>query len=472
MSNDYPFIKLFKTIDCFYLFDVNTASIIRINEKVYDYLESILNGTVTYNKELQKQIDNLKARGFLKANDPNMEVSHPALSLVEESLDGNIGQLILQVTQNCNLRCKYCVYSGSYVNRTHSNKRMSFETAKKAVDFYYRHNRNKKDAIIGFYGGEPLLEMDLIKRVVEYSKKLFEGKFIVFNITTNATLLTEDIIHFFNDNNIGLTISLDGPKSVHNNGRVFADNSTGTFESVMNNLDKVSKVCPEYLKNISFNAVLDTKNDFKCSSDFFSYEFMKDALVTVTTLNTNSNKEKITYTERFDVNYRYEIFKYYLFLIGKYKGDKVSKVVKQQIGSLKTDIHDKLKTPYLRGKVCHPSGPCIPGALRLFVNVDGNFYPCERVSETCAAFCIGDLENGFDIEKSKALLNIGSLTKEQCKNCWAVYFCSGCASGLEDGDQLSAKKRLERCDGIREGCITRFQEYCMLRENGYKFEGV
>lgn len=64
MSNDYPFIKLFKTIDCFYLFDVNTASIIRINEKVYDYLESILNGTVTYNKELQKQIDNLKARGF------------------------------------------------------------------------------------------------------------------------------------------------------------------------------------------------------------------------------------------------------------------------------------------------------------------------------------------------------------------------------------------------------------------------
>ena len=81
-------------------------------------------------------------------------------------------------------------------------------------------------------------------------------------------------------------------------------------------------------------------------------------------------------------------------------------------------------------------------------------------------------ENGFDIEKSKALLNIGSLTKEQCKNCWAVYFCSGCASGLEDGDQLSAKKRLERCDGIREGCITRFQEYCMLRENGYKFEGV
>ena len=215
MSNDYPFIKLFKTIDCFYLFDVNTASIIRINEKVYDYLESILNGTVTYNKELQKQIDNLKARGFLKANDPNMEVSHPALSLVEESLDGNIGQLILQVTQNCNLRCKYCVYSGSYVNRTHSNKRMSFETAKKAVDFYYRHNRNKKNAIIGFYGGEPLLEMDLIKRVVEYSKKLFEGKFIVFNITTNATLLTEDIIHFFNDNNIGLTISLDGPKSVH-----------------------------------------------------------------------------------------------------------------------------------------------------------------------------------------------------------------------------------------------------------------
>ena len=139
MKNDYPFIKLFKTIDCFYMFDVNTASIIRINEDVYNYLEDILKGTAVYNKELQKQIDSLKSRGFLKPNDPNIEVSHPALSFVEESLDGNIGQLILQVTQNCNLRCKYCVYSGSYVNRTHSNKRMSFETAKKAIDFYYKH---------------------------------------------------------------------------------------------------------------------------------------------------------------------------------------------------------------------------------------------------------------------------------------------------------------------------------------------
>ena len=472
MKNDYPFIKLFKTIDCFYMFDVNTASIIRINEDVYNYLEDILKGTAVYNKELQKQIDSLKSRGFLKPNDPNIEVSHPALSFVEESLDGNIGQLILQVTQNCNLRCKYCVYSGSYVNRTHSNKRMSFETAKKAIDFYYKHNRNKEDAVIGFYGGEPLLEMDLIKRVVEYSQKLFEGKSITFNLTTNATLLTEDIIRFLNDNGIGITISLNGPKAIHDNGRVFADNSTGTFESVMKNLDRVCKVCPEYLKNISFNAVLDTKNDFKCSSDFFSYEFMKDALVTATTLNSTSNKEKISYTEQFDVNYRYEIFKYYLSLIGKYKGDKISKIVKQQVGSLKTDVHDKLTTPYLRSKVCHPSGPCIPGALRLFVNADGNFYPCERVSETCAVFQIGNLGNGFDIEKSKTLLNIGSLTKEQCKNCWAVYFCSGCASGLEDGDHLSAKKRLERCDGIREGCITRFQEYCMLRENGYKFEGV
>lgn len=104
--------------------------------------------------------------------------------------------------------------------------------------------------------------------------------------------MTEDIIRFLNDNGIGITISLDGPKAIHDNGRVFADNSTGTFESVMKNLDRVCKVCPEYLKNISFNAVLDTKNDFKCSSDFFSYEFMKDALVTATTLNSTSNKEK------------------------------------------------------------------------------------------------------------------------------------------------------------------------------------
>lgn len=468
MIEEKPFVKLFRTLDNYYLFDVNSNSILRINENIYHKVEDLAIGKTDFQND--SDIVQLKKRGFLKPNNENMEIKHSALETVEEYMKGNIGQLILQVTQNCNLRCKYCVYSGSYVNRTHTKKRMSFEIAKKAVDFYFKHNINKAAGIISFYGGEPLLEFDLIYKVVNYCEQLYEGKELQFNLTTNATLLTDEVVDFLYAHNFVVTISLDGPEKVHNQSRVFADDKTGTFQCVMNNLKKIEKRCPDYMNNINFNAVLDTTNDFKCSSNFFTYDFMKTAIVNATTLNENDNKEEIEYGEAFDINYRYEIFKCYLKYIGRLDQKYVSKIIENHVTSLKTEVHEKIKAPYYRGKSCHPSGPCIAGAARLFVTVDGLFYPCERVNEACAAYVIGNLQDGFDIGKIKDLLNIGTLTAEQCKNCWAIEYCNSCAAGIDEGNELCPEKRLARCKDIKHGCEMRFIEYCTLREKGCSFE--
>jgi organic radical activating enzyme len=102
--------------------------------------------------------------------------------------------MILQVTQQCNLRCQYCAYSGAYYNRTHNSARMSFETAKRAIDFLLARSHESDHVHVGFYGGEPLLEFDLIKRCVDYVKKSVEGRSITFGITTNATLLNDEKI--------------------------------------------------------------------------------------------------------------------------------------------------------------------------------------------------------------------------------------------------------------------------------------
>lgn len=75
-------------------------------------------------------------------------------------------------------------------------KKNEFEIAKQAVDFYFAHNTNKDAGVISFYGGEPLLEMELIKKIVVYSEKLYEGKELRFNMTSNATLLTDEIADF------------------------------------------------------------------------------------------------------------------------------------------------------------------------------------------------------------------------------------------------------------------------------------
>ena len=92
----------------------------RINETAFHKIESLIAGNDTLNQDID--IVRLKKRGYLKANNDNIIVEHSALNTVSEYMNGNIRQLILQVTQNCNLRCKYCVYSGSYVNRTHTKR--------------------------------------------------------------------------------------------------------------------------------------------------------------------------------------------------------------------------------------------------------------------------------------------------------------------------------------------------------------
>ena len=156
---------------------------------------------------------------------------------MESLYENNLNTIILQVTQNCNLRCQYCVYSGSYINRVHNNKRMSVEVAKQAIDFLVKHSENSKEISIGFYGGEPLLEVPLIREVVDYAEGVFSGKKLLFNMTTNATLLNIETAKYLYEKKFNVTISLDGPKATHVSNRIFANSNKGTFDAVMQNLE-------------------------------------------------------------------------------------------------------------------------------------------------------------------------------------------------------------------------------------------
>ena len=114
---------------------------------MYDFLKNLLSKTSITRKQIGKEysalseecksdIDLLMQKGFLCDKNENIIFRHPETDRIEEFYKTNLNMMILQVTQNCNLRCKYCVYSGSYVNRTHMNKRMSVETAIAAIKFF------------------------------------------------------------------------------------------------------------------------------------------------------------------------------------------------------------------------------------------------------------------------------------------------------------------------------------------------
>ena len=112
-----------------------------------------------------------------------------------------------------------------------------------------------------------------------------------------------------------------------------------------------------------------------------------------------------------------------------------------------------------------PGGPCIPGKMRLFVDTGGNFYPCERVSGNSEVMRIGNSKDGMFFDKIETLLNIGSLTPETCRNCWAFSRCTLCAKHADCGDSLSGKMKLKYCDGVRGNfestlySIVLFQEF-------------
>ena len=405
-----PFIHCFKTAKEYYVYDVNTDKIIQVSFETYNFLENNI-----WDEKAEREIEKLINEGYLKRTRVE-EVKHFATDFLESYLENRMNQLVLQVTQKCNLRCSYCVYSGDYKNRNHSQKEMSWETAKEAVDYLYGHSMSSEDIYISFYGGEPLLMFRLIKEVVEYVKREYCQRTVHFNLTTNGTLFTPEIVQYFIKNNIQIMFSLDGPKEVHDKNRIFAGSNRGSFEKLRDSMKMIYSMDRKYYKkNVSFNTVLDPQNELRTI-----YEFVARAV-----------------KEEFDNEMR---------------------EIKQHEEKMQEEI----------SKVNHHSGPCIPGAKKIFVTAEGNIYPCERVSEISEVSKIGDIKKGIDKNKVLNLLNIERYSQDRCKDCWAYQHCTICIACADDTKNISNKEIEKHCWKVRGGFEEAMKNYCTLKELGYK----
>lgn len=135
MKVEAPFIHLIKLHTKYYLYDVNSKMIVNISNDLFDFFKSNENikAEIEIPHKLEDEVRRLLKYDLFSKTDTGYEIEYPQGTNLEEILNNCMRIMTLQVTQNCNLRCKYCVYSGSYSNRVHSNKRMSFETAKSAI---------------------------------------------------------------------------------------------------------------------------------------------------------------------------------------------------------------------------------------------------------------------------------------------------------------------------------------------------
>ena len=448
-----PLILPLKTPFGFYFYETQKNDILSINKELYEYLVKLLKDNeddINLFKKCKKQIGELQELGYLSPSKISC-IEHPQTKIIENLLERKLNMVTLQLTQMCNLRCDYCIYSEkSSYNRSHSNHRMSFETAKRVIDFYYEHSIDSERIAIAFYGGEPTLEFELIKRIVDYANKVFAGKKILYRMTTNATLLTDELIDFFfnSQNDFLVLISLDGSKSIQDKNRKFSSGK-GSYDIIMDNLKRLVEKNPFYAKKIHINSVINPKNEYSEMISLLDEPLLKEIPFQFNLVENDGMpvEYEIDYLKKFN----YDMFLGYMTFFRDKKKMFPNKLIEYNFSYIKDNI-DKFNSIDL-GNVSAPGGPCEPGRMRLFVDYKGDFFPCERVSESSECMHIGSIDSGFDIKKIKSMLNIGEITEEKCKNCWAFYLCNICIKRADYNGVVSVEKKLKACSLAKRAAL-------------------
>ncbi len=459
-------IKTFATPLGYYVFDRSTNRIIKVTEEEYQLFGDVERGTE--NENAIRVLKNYQEQGLFRENTLE-KIEHPDAAALKYHLEHRLQKLTLQITQNCNLRCSYCAYSGKYNQRTHNKNTMSIETLQKSIDFVMKRSDGVERLNIGFYGGEPLLEFQKIKEAVGYINNKYAGRKVDYSLTTNGTIFNDEIINFFIENEFNIMISLDGPREMHNRNRVF-ENGVGSFDKVMENLRHIKDYYPEFFKKISFNTVVAPGNDYKCINDFFSAnEVLEDNNLSRSTVSTWNIKDDISYDDKYFITYKFQSLKILMAALGLYSRKKISRLFATDFVEIQRFYDDIGKIP-ICSKCAHPGGPCIPGARRPMVDINGNIFPCERVSEKSEIMKLGHINTGFDVVKAYTLLNIGKLTEKECLNCWNFAHCGLCASAADAEGYLSKEKKLSYCDNSKRGTLNIMKSICLLKEFDYDFE--
>lgn len=384
-----------------------------------------------------------------------------------------LANLILVVTDGCNLRCRYCILGGTYPGYKPIRPRdMSWDTAKSAVDHFIALNRGpvfeampSRKINISFFGGEPLLKADLIEHVVRYARTQEApdcGYWIDFAMTSNLTHLPDGVAAMLIANDIGMQVSLDGPEAVHDACRVNAG-GRGSFRLVMRNLAKLRRLSPEYFRRrVSAVVTLNGNTDLRAVHEFFESGGETVPPVGFVGLVRDLERSQFHRTNPFDPA---RLWAQYVDLMEEYRrrkreGMEVSKG--QFLYRLFEEALQVLNGRTMQAATAHRhtyTGTCQPGR-RLTVSTDGRFHLCERINEE---FPIGDVTSGVDWERAAALLQQYYDQLPDCDRCWARPICGTCMANNCQGDHFEFGPR---CDHARFELQHRLRLLCtVLEEN-------
>jgi len=358
--------------------------------------------------ECYAQVEALKAAGKLFAPDTFEDMA----GHLKAKTSGVVKALCLHIAHTCNLNCEYCFASqGKYHGE---RSMMSFEVGKRAFDWLIENSDSRRNLEVDFFGGEPLMNFDVVKQLVEYARSIEKekGKNFRFTLTTNGVLVDDDVIDFCNREMSNVVLSLDGRKEIHDRYRVdYAGN--GSWDKIVPKFQKfVEKRGGKnyYMRGTFTHANPDFLKDIQTMLDLGFNELSMEPVVCAA-----GDPSELT-EEDFPVVCR--------------QYEELAKLM------LKKDKEGKPFTFY-HYMIDLTGGPCVykrisgcgSGTEYMAVTPWGDLYPCHQFVGD-EKFKLGDIWKGVDnaeVQSEFAACNV--YAHPECRDCWARLYCSGgCAA--------------------------------------------
>lgn len=413
--------------------DVNSGAVHVVDQEAYDVIEVLNRMNEDHTVETLKSPETAEAlkkelgekyseKDLLDILEAVTELTEQGRLFTKDIYEGFIDvvkqrktvvkALCLHIAHDCNLACKYCfAEEGEYHGR---RALMSYEVGKKALDFLIANSGTRRNLEVDFFGGEPLMNWDVVKQLVEYARSVEKerGKNFRFTLTTNGMLIDDDVIDFANREMSNVVLSLDGRKEIHDRLRVdYAGN--GSYERIVPKFQKLVEARGNknyYMRGTFTHANPDFTKDLFHMADLGFTELSMEPVVCAP-----EDPAALTAEDLEIVKDQYE-------LLAK------DMLRREKEGKPITFYHYMLD---LTGGPCiykRISG-CGSGTEYMAVTPWGDLYPCHQfVGEE--AYKLGDIWNGVtNTALREEFRSCNAYARPECNDCWARFYCSGgCAA--------------------------------------------
>lgn len=396
--------------------DVNSGAVHVVDKLTYDMLDFYKDNTLPQLKMLMSEytgeeteaayneIKDLEKSKLLYSPDDYVDIA------AFKEREAVVKAMCLHISHDCNLKCKYCFASQGDFGGEKSH--MSFEVGKKSLDYLVENSKGRRNLEVDFFGGEPLMNFEVVKQLVEYGNKIAaeKDKNFRFTITTNGVLLDDDKIKYINENMHNVVLSLDGRKAVNDEMRPTI-NDKGSYDAIVPKFQKLVKDRKDkyyYLRGTF------TRDNMDFSKDVMHFRELGFDLTSIEPVVGDESNPYALREE--DLPF---ILQEYENLAIEYAGMR--------------EKNDPFR--FFHFMVDLTQGPCVikrmsgcgAGNEYLAITPEGDMYPCHQFVGQ-SEFLLGNImeqNSPVSSDLTRSFKDAHIYSKPDCKECWARFYCSG-----------------------------------------------